>query len=232
MNKFVRGSVWFYFNATKEKNITYGCHPCLIISNDKWNESSETVSVIPISSKPIPGTSKDKYNFNYPSYLVVSQVTTISKSQIRDLVGIASKETVESAIQLLSTYLTNNDEVDQVINMKWEKQLYRSASNNQFNSSKNGYKDKGHTYKNKTYANNYSKPDSFHRRDAISFNSYLPPSPKPTNETKKEKWTDDAKRELILLYEDGGKSAVSSHFKISEKSASLYYYKWRHEVVL
>ena len=77
-------------------HVQCGDRPVIIISNDDINEISSVVSVVPLTTKikqlwmrshvPLSG-----HGLKYPSMVLVEQVTTIDKAQLRFRIGQISK---------------------------------------------------------------------------------------------------------------------------------------------
>lgn len=90
-----RGDVWFAeFGEHPGTSVQEGCRPALIISNNMANTHSETVTVLPMTSKMkksylpthVPVSQTDCLNIE-PSMVLAEQVTTIGKSALKNLVG-------------------------------------------------------------------------------------------------------------------------------------------------
>lgn len=92
MNTYKRGDIWWVDLGLDEKSISghlqAGKRPCLIISNDKNNECSPTVNVIPLSSKikPLP-VHTTIYLHNRLSSFLCEQIRTIPKSAVKEYYG-------------------------------------------------------------------------------------------------------------------------------------------------
>lgn len=108
MNTYKRGDIWWVDLGLDEKSISghlqAGKRPCLIISNDKNNECSPTVNVIPLSSKikPLP-VHTTIYLHRRLSIFLCEQIRTIPKSQIGEYYGYANSivmERVEKCLKL------------------------------------------------------------------------------------------------------------------------------------
>ena len=94
-----RGDIWFAeLEPHHGTSVQGGCRPVLIVSNDIGNYHAETINVLPATKhmkKPdLPchtqislGELTDlHHHFDY-SMLLAEQITTISKSQLRNYVG-------------------------------------------------------------------------------------------------------------------------------------------------
>ena len=110
MNTYKRGDIWWVDLGLDEKDISghlqAGKRPCLIISNDKNNEYSPTVNVIPLSCKikPLPVHPRI-YLHNRLSIFLCEQIRTISKSQIMEYYGYANSIVMERVEKCLKIQL-------------------------------------------------------------------------------------------------------------------------------
>ena len=110
MNTYKRGDIWWVDLGLDEKDISghlqAGKRPCLIISNDKNNEYSPTVNVIPLSCKikPLPVHPRI-YLHNRLSIFLCEQIRTISKSQIMEYYGYANSIVLERVEKCLKIQL-------------------------------------------------------------------------------------------------------------------------------
>lgn len=94
-----RGDIWFAdLGEHPGTSIQSGCRPVLIVSNDIGNEHSETINVLPMTrqmKKPgLPCHTEldssviiDKQQEMGSSMVLAEQITTISKTQLRNYVG-------------------------------------------------------------------------------------------------------------------------------------------------
>ena len=111
MNTYKRGDIWWVDLGADENDISnhlqVGKRPCLIISNDKNNEYSPTVNVIPLSSKikPLPVHPRI-YLHNRLSIFLCEQIRTIAKSQIMEYYGYANSIVMERVEKCLKIQFT------------------------------------------------------------------------------------------------------------------------------
>jgi len=94
-----RGDIWFAdLGEHPGTSVQSGCRPVLIVSNDIGNEHAETLNVLPMTRQlKKPGlpchtelTSSviiDKHQEMGSSMVLAEQITTISKTQLRNYVG-------------------------------------------------------------------------------------------------------------------------------------------------
>ena len=114
MNTYKRGDIWWVDLGLDEKDISghlqAGKRPCLIISNDKNNEYSPTVNVIPLSCKikPLPVHPRI-YLHNRLSIFLCEQIRTISKSQIMEYYGYANSIVLERVEKCLKIQLAHDN---------------------------------------------------------------------------------------------------------------------------
>ncbi len=84
--------------------------PGIIMSNTSQNEFLQTVVVIPLSSRapeiwPLRvgvalGTKK-------PSFAIIPGLRQVSKARLREIIGLASEETMESLLDATAAYLND-----------------------------------------------------------------------------------------------------------------------------
>ena len=94
-----RGDIWFAaLDPHAGTSIQGGCRPVLIVSNDIGNSYAETLNVLPMTrhlKKPNlpchteldPDKVSDKQQMLDVSMILAEQITTISKSELRNYVG-------------------------------------------------------------------------------------------------------------------------------------------------
>lgn len=94
VNRFIRGSVWWYNRYTTEQGITRGDHPCVVISSDDWNDKASNVIIIPCTSDTLIGTVKGvELGLNNTSgSFFVSQITTVPKKQLFHYEGMLDEK--------------------------------------------------------------------------------------------------------------------------------------------
>lgn len=90
-----------------ERNITYGTHPCIIISSDEWNESHSTVTVIPCTSNMLAGTAINlKIDLgNSEGMVFMSQITTVDKNSLTNFWGKLDDDNMNRLDNLIQNYL-------------------------------------------------------------------------------------------------------------------------------
>lgn len=105
-----RGDIWFAdLGLHLGTSIQGGCRPVIIISNNIGNQHAETVNVLPMTrhlKKPElpchtlldPTVVTDKQQILDPSMVLVEQVTTIDKSQLRNYAGRITDDTIMSRV--------------------------------------------------------------------------------------------------------------------------------------
>lgn len=80
------GDIWFVELSNRmlgyDNGVQTGCRPCVVVSNEKCNENSPSVSVVPLTSnlnkKPIPTHCVIK-SAPYESIALCEQVTCVDK---------------------------------------------------------------------------------------------------------------------------------------------------------
>ena len=105
-----RGDIWFAdLNPHAGTSVQGGCRPVLIVSNDIGNAYAETLNVLPMTrhlKKPNlpchteldPDIVSDKRQTLDTSMILAEQITTISKSELRNYVGSIKDEVLLSAV--------------------------------------------------------------------------------------------------------------------------------------
>lgn len=123
-----RGDIWFAdLGEHPGTSIQSGCRPVLIVSNNIGNEHAETINVLPMTRQlKKPGLPchtelssvviRDKHQEMGPSMVLAEQITTISKTQLRNYVGRVEDATLLTDIDLaigqqlcLVKYKTNHE---------------------------------------------------------------------------------------------------------------------------
>lgn len=106
-----RGDIWFAnLGSHPYSSVQSGCRPVIILSNNIGNIHSDTVNIVPMTrhlKKPdlpchteiTPDHISDKRQFLEPSMLLAEQVTTISKSALRNYAGRITNSGVLSRIE-------------------------------------------------------------------------------------------------------------------------------------
>lgn len=105
-----RGDIWFAaLDPHAGTSIQGGCRPVLIVSNDIGNSHAETLNVLPMTrnlKKPNlpchteldPDKVADKRQMLDVSMILAEQITTISKSELRNYVGHIQDDALLSAV--------------------------------------------------------------------------------------------------------------------------------------
>jgi len=101
MSKFQRGQIWLVnFDPSFGHEYTK-VRPALIVQNDRYIESNNLLTVIPISSQTIKQTDLDilleknaQNRLMIDSLLKTKQVSSFDKRRFIKLIGIANKETM------------------------------------------------------------------------------------------------------------------------------------------
>lgn len=106
-----RGDIWFAdLGNHPNSSVQGGCRPVIILSNNIGNIHSDTVNIVPMTrhlKKPdlpchteiTPDHISDKRQFLEPSMVLAEQVTTISKSALRNYAGRITNSGVLSRIE-------------------------------------------------------------------------------------------------------------------------------------
>lgn len=87
-----KGDVYFVNLTNTGASIQTGNRPCVIVQNDKGNQSSPTTIVVPITSVikrmylPTHVLINDNQHLKYTSMALCEQVVTVSKSDINDYI--------------------------------------------------------------------------------------------------------------------------------------------------
>ena len=105
-----RGDIWFaVLSPHAGTSVQGGCRPVLIVSNDVGNNYAETLNVLPMTrhlKKPNlpchtvldPDIVSEKRQTLDTSMILAEQITTISKSELRNYVGCVKDEELLSEI--------------------------------------------------------------------------------------------------------------------------------------
>lgn len=89
------GDIWMANISERDGNIQGGHRPVLVISNDKNNKFSNVVNVVPMTTKMnkrnlpchVEIWDYQKYGLTAPSTIMVEQITTINKENLRYYMG-------------------------------------------------------------------------------------------------------------------------------------------------
>lgn len=109
----IRGDIWFAdLGSHPGTSVQGGCRPVFIMSNDKANAHSETLTVVPLTSKlkkPYLSThvalSVADCPSLEPSMVLAEQVTTVGKPVLKSFVGQTSAEKVHEIERAVGVHL-------------------------------------------------------------------------------------------------------------------------------
>ena len=112
MSKFQKGQIWLVNFDPSFGHEYKKVRPALIVQNDKYIESSNLLTVIPISSqttKPIELDillKKDSQNrLMTDSLLKTKQISSFDKRRFIKLIGTVNKETIEKVEENIQLFL-------------------------------------------------------------------------------------------------------------------------------
>lgn len=96
VNRFQRGQIWWYeTNVTYDGNVQGKTRPVIIISNDKANENSNNVTVVPCTTKVknmyLPTHLQFKLN-DITNVALCENILTVTKNKLRDFEGICDSD--------------------------------------------------------------------------------------------------------------------------------------------
>lgn len=90
-----RGEIyWFRYGGGKEGSEQQGTRPCVVVSNEKANQFSPIITVVPLTSaakKRLP-THIDVRSAIVPSVALCEQVSTIAKDRLSTYIGVCTDE--------------------------------------------------------------------------------------------------------------------------------------------
>lgn len=98
--------------------------PCVVVSNDKANQYSPVITVAPITSKTkntLP--THVMIELNVLSCIMLEQITTIDKSQVKENIGSCTPELIEEIEQAMLTQLAMKESTVRQENRKLRKKL-------------------------------------------------------------------------------------------------------------
>ncbi|MCE8162872.1 MAG: type II toxin-antitoxin system PemK/MazF family toxin [Candidatus Moeniiplasma glomeromycotorum] len=104
MNKVVkRKEVWWVDLGKTVGTEIYKIRPCLVISNNRQNEISSRVIVIPLTSQPVaPNILHIKVRLaDKVAYILPEQIRSVSKKRIKSCLGEVSLEVMQKVSKLL-----------------------------------------------------------------------------------------------------------------------------------
>ena len=99
------GEIWMCRIEKREGSVQCGYRPVFILSNDKNNQYSPTLNVIPLTTKMnkrrlpvhVELWNYANYGLSAPSTMMVEQITTVSADSIDRRLGcVADKETLNN----------------------------------------------------------------------------------------------------------------------------------------
>lgn len=90
VNMFIRGSVWWYERDLDEQGITHGQHPCVIVSDNEWNENSRNVIIVPCTTSLLKGCMKGTQLElkDTTGNIFVTQITVVPKRNLHSFKGL------------------------------------------------------------------------------------------------------------------------------------------------
>lgn len=108
-----RGDIWFAeLGEHPGTSVQEGCRPAFIVSNDMGNQHSDTLTVIPLTSKRkkrylpthVTVSADDCPNLE-PSMALAEQVTTIGKGALKNYVGRTSEQKIQEIEKAVEVHL-------------------------------------------------------------------------------------------------------------------------------
>jgi len=109
-----RGEIWIVSLEPVKGSEIGKTRPALVISNNRNNTFSETVTVLPITSNTLKVypfevfLSKKEINLKNDSKVKCNQIRTIDKKRLLDVLCTLSPETLEKVEKALSIHLNMN----------------------------------------------------------------------------------------------------------------------------
>ncbi len=104
--KIQKGEIYYYDFGQNEGSIQSGRRPVLVIQADNFNAKAPTIIVAAITtavkkqylpSHIVPG---ENYGLSKPSMVLIEQIRTVNKSQLRDYVGVVNNEHIWKKINI------------------------------------------------------------------------------------------------------------------------------------
>ena len=105
------GEIWMCNIETREGSVQSGYRPVFILSNDKNNEYSPTLNIIPITTKMnkrrlpvhVELWSYKEFGLKAPSTMLVEQIMTISVENLDKYIGkVSDKMILKSIVKAIS----------------------------------------------------------------------------------------------------------------------------------
>jgi mRNA interferase MazF len=109
-----RGEIWIVSLEPVKGSEIGKTRPALVISNNRNNTFSETVTILPITSNTLKVypfevfLSKKEINLKNDSKVKCNQIRTIDKKRLLDVLCTLSPETLEKVEKALSIHLNMN----------------------------------------------------------------------------------------------------------------------------
>lgn len=105
------GEIWMCQLSDKGGSVQYGYRPVFVCSNDKNNTYSETLNVIPITTRMnkrnlpvhVELWEYEKYGLKAPSTMMIEQIATVSADCLRKKLGsVDDHETLREICKAMS----------------------------------------------------------------------------------------------------------------------------------
>lgn len=109
----IRGDIWYAdLGSHPGTSVQGGCRPVFVMSNDKANEHSETLTVVPLTSRlkksylptHVALSAADCLSLE-PSMALAEQVTTVGKPVLRSFVGRVNAEKIQEIERAVEVHL-------------------------------------------------------------------------------------------------------------------------------
>ena len=129
ISPLTRGEICYYTFPKIGGHIQYGTRPCIVVSNDMQNNSSEVVLVVPITSsnskKNIPVHVRIKDGNEVSGIVLCEQIISVQKYKLRRLYKKIDNQTMDSINQSLQLELSIDDGKIYKENEKLQEQLMK-----------------------------------------------------------------------------------------------------------
>lgn len=110
MKEISRGDIFYADLVPTVGSVQFGRRPVVVISNEKANKHSDTITVLPISSSrtksKLPTHVKVKSVGRIPSIALAECITTIDKKQLLDKVGRCSIEEIQNINEAIKIHVS------------------------------------------------------------------------------------------------------------------------------
>ena len=127
ISPLTRGEICYYTFPKVGGHIQYGSRPCIVISNDMQNNSSEVVLVAPVTSsaskKNIPVHVRIKEGNEIMGTVLCEQIFSVHKKKLRRLYKKIDHQTMDSINQALQLEFSIDGEEVRLENKKLQEQL-------------------------------------------------------------------------------------------------------------